>query len=478
MPTPVIMPKFEMTQETGKVLAWLKNEGQMVEKGEPLLEVETDKVNQEVEAPASGTLAGISALPGQVVPIATPIAYILKPGETLGASLRDGSPVGTADARGEANAPGRTQAVAAVTEENGHARATPLAVRLAESNGIDLNQLVGTGPLGRITKEDVEAAIAAAAAPAVEGTLTTSQAIAAVPAARRLAKELAVDLATVKGTGPRGRIQSVDVEAAHASAASAPAPAPEAIVAPAPAAPATASGLTVRRIIPLTNIRKVIAERMTASVREAPQFTVSVDVDMRRALGIVEDLKATAASDKPKVTLTALIVKACAWALRQHPEVNASFQGDSAAGGAIAEWDEINVGVATAIEAGLIVPVVKGADALGLRATAAQLADLSGRAREGKLKIDDLQGGTFTVSNLGMFGIDRFEAILNPPQAAILAVGRVAKRAEVTEDDKVEIRPMAALTLTSDHRVLDGASAARFLSTLKKVLEHPGLFLE
>jgi pyruvate dehydrogenase E2 component (dihydrolipoamide acetyltransferase) len=217
---------------------------------------------------------------------------------------------------------------------------------------------------------------------------------------------------------------------------------------------------------------------MTASVREAPQFTVSVDVDMRRALGIVEDLKATSTGDKPKVTLTALIVKACAWTLRQHPEANASFQGDSGAGAAIAEWDEVNVGVATAIDSGLIVPVVKAADTLGLRATAAQLADLSGRAREGKLKLDDLQGGTFTVSNLGMFGIDRFEAILNPPQAAILAVGRVAKRAEVTEDDRVEIRPMASLTLTSDHRVLDGASAAKFLATLKKVLEHPGLFLE
>jgi pyruvate dehydrogenase E2 component (dihydrolipoamide acetyltransferase) len=463
------MPKFEMTQETGKVLAWLKNEGQLVEKGEPLLEVETDKVNQEVEAPASGILAAISAPPGQVVPIATPIAYILKPGETMGVSQRDVSFVGTAGARAGANAPvePKRETVAPAAEENNHAKATPLAVRLAESNGIDLNKLAGTGPLGRITKEDVEAAIAAAVTPIVEGKFP------AVPAARRLAKELGVDLRDVQGTGPGGRIQSIDVETALASAASA--EAPVAVPALASAAPLTqaAVGLAVRRTIPLTNIRKVIAERMTASVREAPQFTVSVDVDMRRALGIVEDLKAATTADKPKVTLTALIVKACAWALRQHPEANASFQGD-----AITEWDEVNVGVATAIDSGLIVPVVKTADTLGLRATATQLADLSGRAREGKLKLDDLQGGTFTVSNLGMFGIDRFEAILNPPQAAILAVGRVAKRAEVTDDDRVEIRPMAALTLTSDHRVLDGASAAKFLATLKKVLEHPGLFLE
>lgn len=486
MPTPVIMPKFEMTQETGKVLAWLKNEGQLVEKGEPLLEVETDKVNQEVEAPASGILAAISALPGQVVPIATPIAYILKSGETMSSSVGTaGAPTPAGVAGANAPVEPKSETVAPSADENSHAKATPLAVRLAESNGIDLNKVTGTGPLGRITKEDVEAAIAAAVAPQLDGK------IAAVPAARRLAKELAVDLRAVQGTGPGGRIQSVDVEAAHASAPSAEASsaeapsaeapsaqAPVAVPAPAPATPAApapvaATGLAVRRTIPLTNIRKVIAERMTASVREAPQFTVSVDVDMRRALGIVEDLKTTSTGDKPKVTLTALIVKACAWTLRQHPEANASFQGNS-----ITEWDEVNIGVATAIDSGLIVPVVKAADTLGLRATAAQLADLSGRAREGKLKLDDLQGGTFTVSNLGMFGIDRFEAILNPPQAAILAVGRVAKRAEVTDDDKVEIRPMAALTLTSDHRVLDGASAAKFLATLKKVLEHPGLFLE
>jgi pyruvate dehydrogenase E2 component (dihydrolipoamide acetyltransferase) len=487
------MPKFEMTQETGKVLAWLKNEGQMVEKGEPLLEVETDKVNQEVEAPASGILASIVAQPGQVVPIATPIAYILKPGETLAQSAGSAlsSSVGTAGALAGASAPAEPKAAANgnAADDDSHSaiagRATPLAIRLAESNGVDLSKVAGSGPLGRITREDVEAAIAAAAAPLANGK------VAAVPAARRLAKELGVDLGTVKGTGPEGRIQSADVAraaaAAEAAVASA-APAPQAaapVETPAPIL--TPNGLTARRVIPLTNIRKTIAERMTASVREAPQFTVSVDVDMRRALMVVEDLKTpqagTTKGDKPKVTLTAVIVKACAWALRQHPEVNASFLGES---GGIAEWNEVNIGVATAIDSptggGLIVPVVKAADTLGLRSIAAQLADLSGRAREGKLKIDDLQGGTFTVSNLGMFGIDRFEAILNPPQAAILAVGRVAKRAIVVEgegsDDRVEIRPMAALTLTSDHRALDGASAARFLATLKKVLEHPGLFLE
>ena len=173
------------------------------------------------------------------------------------------------------------------------------------------------------------------------------------------------------------------------------------------------------------------------------------------------------------VTLTALLIRACAWALVQHPEANSAFQD-----GQIAEWDEVNIGVATAIDAGLIVPVVRWADRMGMRAIAARLADLTARAREGRLKLEDLQGGTFTISNLGMLGIDHFTAIVNPPQAAILAVGRVAKRAVAAEDDSLVVRPTSTLTLTADHRVLDGASAARFLATIHRALEHPGVLME
>ncbi len=226
-------------------------------------------------------------------------------------------------------------------------------------------------------------------------------------------------------------------------------------------------------MVPLTSIRRTIAERMIASVREAPQFTVSVDADMTRSLAIVEDLKAGIAADQPRITLTTLLIRACAWSLARHPEANSAFLD-----GQIAEWDEVNVGVATAIDAGLIVSVIRGADKLGMRAIAAQLVELTGRAREGRLKLEDLQGGTFTLSNLGMFGIDRFTAILNPPQAAILAVGRTAKRPVVVDDDRLEVRPVATLTLTADHRVLDGASAARFLATIQTALEHPGIMME
>jgi len=465
MPTAVIMPKFEMTQETGKVVAWLKNEGDQVEKGEALLEVETDKVNQEVEAPATGILAGISARPGEVVPIATPIAYIMKPGETLETASPAGKPAVTPTAT-----PAVPQADTHVDAHAGAlAKATPLAARLAESHGLDLNTITGTGPLGRISREDVEAALARTAQGGVaEDAAAWDGKVRAVPAARRIARELGVDLREVRGTGPDGRIQSDDVVAA----AERPVPGPQSPVPTIPSPPPAFDAIAVRRVVPLTNIRRTIAERMTASVREAPQFTVSVDVDMGRALDVVEDLKARTAEGQARVTLTAIIVKACAWALRQHPEANASFRDDG-----IVEWDEVNVGVATAIEAGLIVPVVREADASGLRRIAEQMADLTSRARAGKLRLEDLQGGTFTVSNLGMLGIDRFTAIVNPPQAAILAVGRVARRAEVF-DDKIEIRPMASLALTADHRVLDGAAAARFLATIRSALEHPGLLLE
>ena len=234
----------------------------------------------------------------------------------------------------------------------------------------------------------------------------------------------------------------------------------------------------IRRLVPLTNIRRTIAERMTQSVREAPQFTVEVDVDMGRAMAIVQDFR-DGASQGPKVTITALLVKACAWALAQFPIANSMFEADQ-----LVEWAEINIGVATAIEQGLIVPVVHNADRLGMKEIAARLTDLTARARDNRLKLEDLQGGTFTISNLGMFGADRFSAILNPPQAAILAVGRVAKRAMVSSaagaapaDDRIEVRQMATLALTADHRVLDGAAGAQFLALIQRALEHPGLLL-
>jgi pyruvate dehydrogenase E2 component (dihydrolipoamide acetyltransferase) len=462
MPIAVIMPKFEMAQETGKVAAWLKAEGDAVRKGEAILEVETDKLTVEVESPADGALVAISAAPGQVVPIGQPIAYVLRAGETW--STPQAQPAQPAPQTGPAP----------VVQPS--VNASPLAARMAGDIGLDLRTagVVGTGPRGQVTREDIESHLRTAEASTVssEGA-EASAGVRAVPAARRLARELGVSLQQVRGSGPGGRIQSADVRT-FSEAAAAVSDQPSAISQqPTASSPMPA----IRRLVQLTNVRRTIAERMLASVREAPQFTVAVEADMTRSLAIVDDLKAGAtrpgAADQPRVTLTVLLIRSCAWALAQHPEANSAFLD-----GQVAEWDEVNIGVATAIDAGLIVPVVHGADRLGMRAIAARLADLTARAREGRLKLEDLQGGTFTVSNLGMFGIDRFTAILNPPQAAILAVGRVVKRAVVAEDDSLVVRPTSTLTLTADHRVLDGASAARFLQTIQRALEHPGLLME
>lgn len=467
MPTAVIMPKYEMTQETGTVGTWLKAEGEFVRKGEVILEIETDKVSMDVESPADGTLVGISAGPGQVVPVGQPIAYLLRAGETWPEQASETSQTPVEPTPAVKSESPRPPAVAA----------SPLAARMANELGIDLNGVAGSGPRGKVTRKDIENHIQASTPTAGDdGKLR------AVPAARQLARELGIDLQQIHGTGPQGRIQSADVRAFAAQRDQVAAVAP---AAPLPAQPASdtvaeaqpvaapAGAPAIRRMVPLTSIRRTIAERMIASVREAPQFIVSVDADMTRSLAIVEDLKAGAAADQPRITLTTLLIRACAWSLARHPEANSAFLD-----GQIAEWDEVNVGVATAIDAGLIVSVIRGADKLGMRAIAAQLAALTARAREGRLKLEDLQGGTFTLSNLGMFGIDRFTAILNPPQAAILAVGRTAKRPVVLDDDRLEARPVATLTLTADHRVLDGASAARFLATIQKALERPGIMME
>ena len=440
MAIPIIMPKFEMAQESGTIVRWLKQVGDPVRKGEAVLEVETDKITMEVESPADGVLAQVLAEPGARVPIGQPIAYLAAAGEAI------------APTPSPANAPAE-RAV----------KATPIAQKLAAEHGIDLSQVPGTGRDGQITRQDVEAFIAKQRS-ASQAEVSGGK-VAAVPAARRLAGELGVALAQVSGSGPGGRIQSADVaRVAEAQVAIQ--------AAPAPASPSAERGPAVRQRIPLSGMRRTIAQRMSQSTREAPQFNVSVDVDMSRALAVVEDWRATQAEGQPKVTLTALLVKACAWALRGHPALNAGFEDEM-----IVEWSDINIGVAVAVDEGLIVPVIHHADRLSLLEVAARLNDVAQRGREGRLTLADVQGGTFTISNLGMFAVDRFTAIVNPPQAAILAVGRATKRVVPADDGQTRIAPMATFTVSADHRVVDGAQVGRFLSDLQRGLERPGLLL-
>jgi pyruvate dehydrogenase E2 component (dihydrolipoamide acetyltransferase) len=381
MPTDVIMPALGVAQETGKVLRWLCTEGEEVEQGAPLMEIETDKVTVEVEAPASGTLAGIRFSEGADVPVGGVVALILATGEEAPAA-----------------AP-----VAVDTEE-----AAPV-IAATGSNG--------SRSASRQTRRPL-----------------------ASPKARRIAKERGVDLGAIKGSGPRGAVIAADVEGEAGHGAE-----------PVP--------------VQVGSIWQRMAERTTQSWQTAPHFYLSRDVDAGRLNAWRESARKRDGYDR--LTHTDLLVKVAAAALQRHSRVNAAWRD-----GGITESADVNVGIAVAVDDGLVVPVVHGADRLELRAVVERRAELVEAARAGRLRPDDVGGGTFTISNLGMFGVDAFTAILNAPQAAILAVGRITDRI-VPIDGRPEVRPMCTLTLSFDHRVVDGARGARFLDTLAELIEEP-----
>ena len=498
MPVPVIMPKLEMTQETATVIEWLKREGEQVRQGEPLLTVETDKVTVEIEAPATGILAQVQAAPGQVVPVTEVIAQVLLPGEhgeriddaKERPGIEDPVTIGSGTAPEAPVAPSQRQSLPAF--------ATPVAQRMAAAVGMDLSALPpGTGPRGKATKADVVAALE----PVQSGQETTLDSqnrvkVRATPAARRAARERGVNLKQVTGSGPRGRVQAADVAAPEASRAT-----------ELRYVPLAESGLEGVQVVPLAGMRRTVAERMTVSYQTTPHITLTMRVDMgafeearawfnatgkavsarhvlprpRANEGRAEarDLGALAESG-PHVSVTALIVKAVAWALRRHPWLNSTLRGVEDPAGCCGKeihlLPEVNVGVAVALEQGLIVPVLHAADRQSLMETAADINDLTARAREGRLTPADVAGGTFTVTNLGVFGIEQFTAIINPPQAAILAVGAVQPEA-VVKGGQVAVRPMMRMTLSADHRIVDGAVAARFMSDLRDALENPVLLI-
>jgi pyruvate dehydrogenase E2 component (dihydrolipoamide acetyltransferase) len=445
------MPKVDMDQATGTVVEWLKKDGDTVRQGEPILVIETDKVAIEVEAPASGILRGIRGEKGEVIPIATVIGFILEPGEAL--------PAGAAPASAPAAAaPPAPSAASAAPASVG---ATPVARNMAASAGIDLGNISGSGPRGKVTKEDVQAALSGTPAPVSNGKPY------ATPAARRTAREQGVDLATVRGSGPKGRIQAADVQAAAAALAARPSITPP--------APLAAEGVSTpeAEIVPLQGMRRTIAERMTASYQQAPHIFFTSRVDMTRFNEAREQMNARSeATGGPRISATALIVKTTAMILARHPWLNASLRGDD-----IYLWRDVNIGVAVALESGLIVPVVRNADRKGIAQIAAEVNDVAVRAREGRLVPSDVSGGTFTVSNLGPFGVEQFSAIINPPQAAILAVGATQMEAVPDASGQIAARPIMRMTLSADHRIVDGAVAAYFIADLKAALEAPALLL-
>jgi pyruvate dehydrogenase E2 component (dihydrolipoamide acetyltransferase) len=403
--TEVKLPRLGQGMESGTIVKWLKSEGDSVEKGEPLYELDTDKVTQEVEAEASGVLLRIAVTEGEV-PVGETIGFIGAQGEEAPAS-----------AEKPAEAPKREP-----EREEGRAAAREAA--------------------------------AAQPAPSTNGS-TTDGRIKASPLARRIARERGLELSSIRGTGPDGRIVAEDVERAQAQPAAA-----------APVAQAAPSGEVESR--PLSNIRKTIARRLTQAWT-VPAFQLTVSADMTRANELVA--KQRELYPDVRITVTDVLTKVCAQALMRHRDMNVQYSED-----ALLVFPNADVGIAVAAPQGLVVPVVRGAERLTIAQIAAVRADLVGRARENKLRAEDLDGGTFTISNLGMYDVDQFIAVLNPPQASILAVGSTREQV-VPVDGELHVLPLMTMTLTCDHRAVDGATGAEFLRTTKQFLEDPGLAL-
>jgi pyruvate dehydrogenase E2 component (dihydrolipoamide acetyltransferase) len=442
MPTNLIMPALELAQETGKIIHWLKRPGDPVQKGEPIVEIETDKVTVELEAPASGVLRDVTAREGDVVPVGRTIAVVFAAGETGGAAPV--MPAASAPATGAVPAaPVAAGAPAAAV------KASPLARKLAEQHGVDLTRV--TAASGRIEKADVLAFVESRKG-AAAGDGAGARLSAASPKARRLAAERGLDITALRGSGPGGAVLAVDV----------PLEVPMAVRRTAPAA---AMPSAARVGVPgVSNIWRIMAERMTTSWTTAPHFYLVREVNVSRLVSWLDKARKQTGAH---ITYTDLLVKLVAAAMARHPRVNVSWRD-----GAIAQNADINIGLAVAVDDGLVVPVIHRADTLGLAELATRREDVVGRAQSGKLRPADIQGGGFTISNLGMHGVDAFNAIVNPPQAAILAVGRIADRV-VALNGQPAVQPTMVLTLSCDHRALDGARGAQFLGALADLIEEP-----
>lgn len=457
----IVMPVLGPEMEEGRILRWMKASGETVREGEPILEVEGDKTTVEITAPESGVIS-IMTEAGVTVPIRQVIATI---GGTA-AGQRPNVPTPSAE-------PGRTlreSAAPSTPSERGEVRASPRAKRVAAEKGVDLSKVTGTGPNGMIQEKDVLEAAERKAAPApAQPPLKVS------PQARRLAEQLGVDLSTVTPSGVGGRIMEEDVRRAVATGATPSPPGPvslseEPTSSPANSpAPVPSTGLPDQgEVVSLSAARRVTAERMAVSWRSAPHATLQVEVDMRRAMRLREELNAEWAALGVRISVDALLVRAVASALSSLPEMNARWEE----GSGIRRLKTISIGVAVDTERGLFVPVLKDVGSASLDAIAQRLADLVDRVRQGTLAPEEWSGGTFTITNLGPRGIDAFNPIVNPPQAGILAIGRIAKRPWV-EGNIIVAAETATLSLAFDHRVIDGAPAADVLIAIKENLEHP-----
>ena len=412
MATEVIMPSLGFDMVEGVVARWLKKEGDPVEKGEAIVEIETEKASVEVEAAVSGVLQKIIVPAGETVAVGTVIGLIAAPDEM---------PAGRSAEKPERREP---STLPSVSSADGPEKAREKPKKPAEERIVEPEE---AGPPGRRVK--------------------------ASPVARKMAEEAGIDLARIKGSGPDGRVLERDVQAAMGAK-------------PSPAEPKTGAGVPAGELVPMSRMRKAIARRMTESKAKAPHFYLTVDVNMDEAMNLREQLNRLA-PESEKISVNDLIVAAAARTLARVPDMNATYRGET-----LEKHSRIDIGIAVALPDGLIPPVLRSADRKTLRQIAAGSKELSERARAGRLRSEDLGSGTFTISNLGMFDVEEFIAIINPPEAAILAVGAVTPR-PIAAGGEVRIASMMKATLSVDHRVADGAQAGRFMQELKKLLENP-----
>lgn len=450
MASVIIMPKQGLLMEEGTITKWLAKEGEQTTEGAPLFEMETDKLTITMDSTATGTVLKILHPEGDTVPITQPIAIVGQPGEDISALLGGEAPAAApAAAAPEAPTAEAAPAPQPVVEHAPGERvfSSPRARLRAEENGVDIAAVPGSGPDGLVVERDVQNYIAN------QPTVT--------PLAANQARIQGIDLSGLTGTGPNGKITTEDLHIASAA------------VEPAPAAEPIPGQLTRgTRTEAMSGMRKAISRNMLTSKSTNAQTNHRMVVDMTAAVALRRQYKALGI----KISYNDIIVRACAKALQDFPIVNASVDGSD-----IVYHDYVNIGTAVSVPGGLIVPVIRDADIIGLTGIAAKSAELIEKAREGRLTEADYHGGTFTVSSLGMFDLDDFVAIINPPESAILAVGKIAKTPVVVTDDEGEdhvvIKSMCALCLSYDHRIIDGAEAAKFLQKLKSYLQNPILLI-
>ena len=457
MAVEVIMPKAGSEMEEGEIVQWFKNEGDHVEEGEVLLEIVTDKVNMEVEAEATGTLLKILAQAGDVVPVVQTIAWIGEPGEKIPGASESGE-VAPAETIIEKKVDYTPVKEVEKVDYSG-LRATPAARAYARKKGIDLSKVKGSGPKGRIHKDDV-----------LDYKLNSKVKIS--PLAERIAKIEGINTESIVGTGPNGKIMKADIMAVLHGATKVEA-APKAEVAPkAPKAPKAPNENQwgVVETVPMSPMRKVISKRMSESYFSAPTFVVNVEVDMTELLALRKKVvDAIIEETGKKATVTDFISLAVIKSLMKHPYVNASLSSDEKE---MYLHHYVNLSIAVGMDSGLVVPVIKGADKMSLKELVVASKEITTKALNGKLKPDEMADSTFTISNVGMYGVKSFVPFINQPNTAILGVSATVPK-PVVYNGEVTVRPIMTLTLTADHRVVDGLEGAKFMKTLKEAIENP-----